>query len=1037
MPPAQKNRPDAGQRSGSRGRSSGSRPSGPSGSSRPSDNRPRNFTYGNSPQTPQTPDTYNPSEQQYEHDFDFEQRAREHVVSPPKQREADGGKAFEGDNRPIAQREAAPSWDTNLGGGGQQQKSGGSGGGKSKGGRLNPFNLQKRAKQWAIGGLVSLVIGISAAVPAALSGAVVHMKEIISDWGNKNNNSYFSKRNQKYLKAKLFQADANCTGGAAKCRFSEGVSDKEIEQMKEAGLNPEVGQDGDKKFIKSFDALDDKGKPIKITSDNFEEHYGGTVNFRDKMDRIAKPKSMFMRGKTTLAKVFDRFGIKRNREISGKDDNERTRNFRADEYGEGNQAEKVNSPPDAGEEDKNGDANRVAGVNDAVNEAAQKERTDLESSNFDKPPSVVPDVSNLDLDPEKATEVAGGIIKGGLKGAILGVFSAIDKACSGSQIIRTLIFGAKVIKVIALIKYVGIFMTIADKLKAGDSPAQEVAYLASILFKPSIKKESFGKTFFQSEGFNLATQGKIADHRGLSRFTTGTPFMKFLQKVQAIFQKLGATKESCKQVKSWYGQGALIVVGLTVDFFTGGGSSVAGIVGSSLMSVIFSVIESYATPLLVQFAAGTAAPDPTDPEGGYGAGNAGVAGIGAFGHYAGAANGERMLSASDAATVEMESNKEMAFETKVENYGKSPFSLDSSTSIPTQLALALAPAAASPLGQSTFQSVASIIASPLSLFSSSFSNIVTGGVSAQSDISRGGQFCADEEYRAMPDGGAAVDAFCNPIPGETDSAINDPRFAPKAVDKWMFDNHHADPDTHEPTSDDFKKYIASCVDGSAPLSPDGGGEDVSEDIDTRWCMSKDDKFRYFRFFLTNNSLDSAHKDSVNGTLGQDTGTTADNTSGSMTADQCKTLADKGAQVPCNGALFTPYYYKYGGGHGSIDQIKGFISDAINGQHKGAAILDCSGFVRTAYYMTYGVDVGAGSADSQAHSKFFKPVADQDAKPGDILWHNTPQDHTAIVVSNDTANKKWTIIEASTDGKPIMQSTANYSEFEAFTYTGAQ
>jgi hypothetical protein len=88
-------------------------------------------------------------------------------------------------------------------------------------------------------------------------------------------------------------------------------------------------------------------------------------------------------------------------------------------------------------------------------------------------------------------------------------------------------------------------------------------------------------------------------------------------------------------------------------------------------------------------------------------------------------------------------------------------------------------------------------------------------------------------------------------------------------------------------------------------------------------------------------------------------------------------------------------------------------------------------------MTYGIDVGGGSAATQAHSKFFKPIADQDAKPGDILWHSSPADHTAIVVSNDPANQKWTIIQASTDGKPIAQSTAKYSEFEAFTYTGAQ
>jgi cell wall-associated NlpC family hydrolase len=190
----------------------------------------------------------------------------------------------------------------------------------------------------------------------------------------------------------------------------------------------------------------------------------------------------------------------------------------------------------------------------------------------------------------------------------------------------------------------------------------------------------------------------------------------------------------------------------------------------------------------------------------------------------------------------------------------------------------------------------------------------------------------------------------------------------------------------------------------------------------------------YRFFIAQTALDKAHKASVNGTLGLDEGATANNTAGSMTAEQCKALTDKGAQVTCNGALFEPYYYKWGGGHGSLDEIKKFINDAINGQNKGAAILDCSGFVRTVYYMTYGVDMGGLSSEAMAHSKYFSPISDTDAKAGDLLWH---QGHVALVVSNDPGSSKWTIIEASTDGKPIAQSTAKYSEFEAFRYTGAQ
>jgi hypothetical protein len=815
-----------------------------------------------------------PGQQEYERNFDFERHERElqHTSSnaadnPAEQASMDRAGAWSRDSRSVAERESAPSWDTNVG-------NNGGGGQRRGGGRFNIRQmLKKRVNQWIIGGLVTLILTTAAAVPAALSGALVHMKELASDWANKNNHSYFSKRTQKYMKKKLFQADKDCKGGV-KCRFKTGVSDEEIDKMKKAGLNPEVGQDGDKKFIKSLSTTDVEGKTVKISADNFEEHYGTNVKFRAQMDEIAKPKSMLLRGKQTLKLVFDKFGIKRNRTIDGADEKERTKNFRADEYGDGNETEKANSAPDGGDEDKNGEGKKIAGVDDSINEAAQQERERLTSSGFDRPPSIIPDTSNLDLTPDKAADVANGLVKGGLKGAVLGVFAAIDKACSGYQLIRAVVFGAKIYKVLALVKYAGIFMTIADKLKSGDATvATEIGFIAAILFKPSNKKDSFGKTFFQSEGFNLIFQGKIADHRGLARYTTGSSFLKFLQGAKKVFEDVGANKSTCKQVKSWYGQAALVVAGLTLDIFSGGGLSVGGVVAGAAIGMVVSVLTAYVTPLLIQYAAGTVAPDVTDPEGGYGAGNAIAAGIGAFGHFTGSANGERILTTSDAAQVEMESNKEMAFETKVDNYGKSPFSLDSGTSIPSQLAMALAPVMASPVSQGTLQSVASIITSPFSLFSSSFSNIVTGGVNAQSDIARGGQFCADEDYAET---GIAVDAFCNPIPGEKDSTINDPKYEPEAVDKWMFDNGHADPDSGEPKSDDFKKYIASCVDSTVPISPDGGGVDVGEDVDTRWCYSTEEKFNYFRFFIANNAIDSAHEDSVKGTLGQEESAGAQN-----------------------------------------------------------------------------------------------------------------------------------------------------------------
>ena len=56
--------------------------------------------------------------------------------------------------------------------------------------------------------MVTFVITASAAIPTALSGAMVHLKELASDWGNKNNHSFFSKRSAIDYKKKYFGADA-------------------------------------------------------------------------------------------------------------------------------------------------------------------------------------------------------------------------------------------------------------------------------------------------------------------------------------------------------------------------------------------------------------------------------------------------------------------------------------------------------------------------------------------------------------------------------------------------------------------------------------------------------------------------------------------------------------------------------------------------------------------------------------------------------------------------------------------------------------
>src|SRR5262249_4613772 len=156
-----------------------------------------------------------------------------------------------------------------------------------------------------------------------------------------------------------------------KCRYKKGISDKEIDKMKKAGLDPEISQDGDKKYIKSFNTTDIEGREIKITAANFEEHYGNNPHFRAQMDQIAKPKGLLLRGKQTLSLVFDKYKINRKNPIGDSpDEKEIGRSMRRTQYGDGNETAKANNAPDGGEENKQ-EATKIAGVDDSINQAAQ------------------------------------------------------------------------------------------------------------------------------------------------------------------------------------------------------------------------------------------------------------------------------------------------------------------------------------------------------------------------------------------------------------------------------------------------------------------------------------------------------------------------------------------------------------------------------------------------------------------------------------------------------------------------------------------
>ncbi|MGB4762533.1 MAG: hypothetical protein WBP12_04230 [Candidatus Saccharimonas sp.] len=120
------------------------------------------------------------------------------------------------------------------------------------------------------------------------------------------------------------------------------------------------------------------------------------------------------------------------------------------------------------------------------------------------------------------------------------------------------------------------------------------------------------------------------------------------------------------------------------------------------------------------------------------------------------------------------------------------------------------------------------------------------------------------------------------------------------------------------------------------------------------------------------------------------------------------------QAVCKSYQYNEYGYLWGGGHESNPQD--FLQKfKANGFAKGTPILDCSGIVRMSILEVTGVDIGGMGTSSYPSSPSFTEVPKDQAKPGDVVWY---PGHVELVVSNDSANKKFYTFGAHTENAPI-------------------
>jgi hypothetical protein len=757
--------------------------------------------------------------------------------------------------------------------------------GKAKKGLLS--SLTNRAlKRWLVGIGFSAVGGVVTGLSTGVLGFMINLKEMSLDFFTKNHYSAYSQR-VGYIQDRVFKEPGTNCGLSIKCRLRPGMSDGEVKRYKQifGEENIDFGDVNGKKYIKTIRAqvhgADLKIKNVEIDGTNFQHNYAN-LELRSKFWATgSKPKALVYRSTRALFK-FAQFHI--DRSFLGKTIDK----FRAYVYGGGEHDINIDRPDEKGDADKNKQLDQdLQNMNQDLETAAAKERQQMIDSNYKTGPTVTLNPDQLDGVPTDAPTVNAtrtSSVKTAIdtvKGAATGVFGAVNDGCTIYSLLRAISLGAKVARYAGLILFATNFMTTADSVKAGQGDASNLSLMANALVRPSTQEGSVGKTSANSNLYSLITENKVASRSGLAYGVMGLPTLSFLLNVKSTVEKAGLNGETCKHVLAWYGQILLVGAGLVSDVLSGGWGALAGAGISLGVGVVIGMIISYVTPAIIQFLAGTVAPDLLGPGGGYAIAEAIGGGLGGFAAELGK-GGLMPLTTDEAPTVFNETNQEMAKINRIEQMGKSPFSLDSPNSITSRLAMAVFPFMAAPLAQSNVQSLTSLAASPFTLLGNSVNQLFNSKVGALS-TSYGGEYCADDDLLQM---GIATDAYCNPVYGMPDAVLNDPQYAPEKIMDYMINNGHINEDG-TPKSDDYTKFVKSCVEGTDPITPDGNAIDLTQgnalfstptDIDTRLCINKDEKYNMFRMYVMDENIMDGLDAAGNGTLGE----TGDNTGGGGT-----------------------------------------------------------------------------------------------------------------------------------------------------------
>lgn len=683
----------------------------------------------------------------------------------------------------------------------------------------------KTKKGGASAGAIAIIIAFILLI-TGIGGESMLLIQFKETLANKFNDTMLvmDKRSNLIIKKKIAKITRTSCTVKALCRL-DGMSARQIKSLERPGVDIKVNTKGEPNIFGRSEVTSlTMPDGLEVTSGNIEEVLHSNPKARGVLYRGFNPSRVAF-ATTPFKNLLRRLGITKQKNVSGTTKEQLDESMKKSMAGEtANSGGRVTVSEDANGNkiyvDENGNPitpEQAAKLNN-VADVYEKAALDAKSS---------------------GKKVAIDLAKGSTLSVLTAGAGSIDSLCTGYGLIRTVGYGAKVLGALQLIRFAYTFLNTADASKAGESTGEEVSYVATKI----TSQDQNGETGTDSFGYKYASNGDTllptdeTKRANIFQYSTAAGLGATLIKFTSLLNKYtdNAPKNVCKNVKNPWAQGGMLVGGVILTVLTWGSTSIPGAVAAGVTSVAVAALAAIATPLLINYAAGTLVTSDTI---GGDAVNAAVSGMGALNSQNSQIQALSPLTKEEAVVYEKNTNQVLALNNAAEASLVSPFDITNTASPTYKVASTLRSSLAS-----SSSVLANIFSAPQNLISRSFQSI-WAPAKAAADPTAQYNICTDEDYVKE---GFAADPFCNIRYGLNSSSLSQD---PQAVIDWMYKNGHIN-DDGSPKSEAYQNFIKNCIDRVSPIGDSGADLQTSDGLEcVQGRTGYNPDFDYFRVYYT-------------------------------------------------------------------------------------------------------------------------------------------------------------------------------------------